>query len=94
MNAAGAATAGNNKPALPAPLLTKLRYRSDEAAEYLAAAHGVVVSARSLDKWRCTSSNGPEFQKFGRAVLYTREALDGWAIAKLGRPLRSTSEAP
>jgi hypothetical protein len=36
---------------------------------------------------------GPEFHKAGRVVLYTREALDAWALAKISGPLKSTSEA-
>ena len=37
---------------------------------------------------------GPEFRKAGdRVVLYTRPALDDWALAKISGPLKSTSEA-
>jgi hypothetical protein len=36
---------------------------------------------------------GPEFHKAGRVVLYTREALDAWALAKISGPLKSTSQA-
>jgi hypothetical protein len=37
---------------------------------------------------------GPEFHKAGdRVVLYRKEALDAWALAKISEPLKSTSEA-
>lgn len=37
---------------------------------------------------------GPEFRKAGdRVVLYTKEALDAWALARISGPVRTTSEA-
>jgi len=36
---------------------------------------------------------GPPFLKFGRHVLYDREALLAWAQARLSPPRRTTSEA-
>jgi hypothetical protein len=37
---------------------------------------------------------GPEFHKAGdRVVLYTKGALDAWALARISGPLKSTSEA-
>jgi hypothetical protein len=38
--------------------------------------------------------DGPEFHKAGdRIVLYTKDALDAWALAKISGPLKSSSEA-
>lgn len=69
----------------------KVRFRSDEASAYLATVHGIPISPRTLDKLRSVGG-GPAFQKFNRSVLYHRDALDSWALEKLGQPLRSTSE--
>jgi hypothetical protein len=70
---------------------TTVRFRSNGAAGYLAAAHGIPISPRTLDKLRSVGG-GPAFQKFNRAVLYHRDALDTWALKKLSQPLGSTSE--
>ncbi|MET4037261.1 putative DNA-binding transcriptional regulator AlpA [Bradyrhizobium sp. JR7.2] len=47
--------------------------RVREAAEYLG------VSKSFLDKARCYGTNGPAFMRFGKAVVYSTEALDEWA---------------
>ena len=75
----------------PWNLPTRVRFRSDEASAYLAETHGIPISPRTLDKLRSVGG-GPAFQKFNRAVLYHRDALDAWASEKLGQPIRSTSE--
>lgn len=77
---------------LPASLRAKVRYRSDEASTYLAAAHGLTVAMRTLDKYRSVGG-GPKFQKFNRSALYLRADLDAWAIEKLGDAKTSTSDA-
>jgi hypothetical protein len=76
----------------PPAFMRKQRLRSDEASQYLEVAHGLTVAPRTLDKLRSVGG-GPEFQRFGRAILYRRDLLDAWAISRLGKPLRSTSEA-
>ena len=35
----------------------------------------------------------PEYHKAGRTVLYTKAALDEWALAKISGPLRSRPSA-
>jgi hypothetical protein len=40
------------------------------------------------------TSDTPAFDKAGRFVLYTQEALDDWALAKISGPRRSSSDAP
>jgi hypothetical protein len=64
--------------------------RRDAAAEYLTKTYGF-GAARTLAKGVVTGDT-PEFHKAGRIVLYTREALDRWALGKIGEPVRSTSE--
>jgi hypothetical protein len=50
-------------------------------------------SEKTLAKLACLGG-GPEFHKAGgRVVLYTKEALDAWALAQISGPLKSTSEA-
>jgi hypothetical protein len=39
------------------------------------------------------TGDSPEYRKAGKIVLYNKEALDAWALSKLGAPIRSTSEA-
>ncbi len=63
--------------------------RRDAAAIYLRQRYGF-GSARTLAKGVVTGDT-PEFHKAGRLVLYTREALDRWALDKIGAPRRSTS---
>jgi hypothetical protein len=79
------------KQEIPA-FMRKIRLRSDEASDYLEYAHGLTVATRTLDKYRSVGG-GPEFQKFNRSVFYHRNELDAWALGKLGKPLRNTSEA-
>jgi len=58
------------------------RLRTPEAAAHLR------VSKSLLEKLR-VSGRGPEYQKLGKIVTYTLEALDSWANA---RKRNSTSE--
>ncbi|MCK9542489.1 MAG: DNA-binding protein [Novosphingobium sp.] len=68
----------------------KGRLNPPEAAEYLTEVHGTPIAHATLNKLRSVGG-GPEFQKFGRAVLYPRTALDEWALARLGEPRASTA---
>lgn len=85
------ASVGSGEVHLPSALRAKVRYRSDEASTYLAAAHGLTVAMRTLDKYRSVGG-GPRFQKFNRSALYHRDDLDAWALEKLGETKTSTSE--
>jgi hypothetical protein len=60
------------------------------AAEYLLKKYGFGAE-RTLAKGVVTGDT-PEFRKAGRIVLYTREALDAWALGKIGAPQKSTSD--
>jgi len=64
--------------------------RRREAAAYLTSKYGFGAE-KTLAKGAVTGDT-PEFRKAGRIVLYTREALDNWALAKIGAPQKSTSE--
>ncbi len=66
------------------------RLRSRAASVYIAEVHGVAVSEQTLNKYRCIGG-GPAFRKFGRIVVYDRDDLDAWALARLGSPRRNTS---
>lgn len=85
------ASAGTPPANLPSALRAKVRYRSDEAAVYLATVHGLTVAMRTLDKYRSVGG-GPRFQKFNRSALYRRDDLDAWALEKLGTTKASTSD--
>lgn len=65
--------------------------RRKAAGVYLTEKYGF-GAARTLAKAAVTG-DGPEYHKAGRVVLYTREALDKWALAKIGAARRSTSAA-
>jgi c-di-AMP phosphodiesterase-like protein len=64
--------------------------RRKDAATYLVTKYGFGAE-RTLAKGVVTGDS-PEYRKAGRIVLYTREALDNWALAKIGGPQRSTSD--
>jgi hypothetical protein len=65
--------------------------RRDAAAAYLKEKYGF-GAAPTLAKGAVTGDT-PVFHKAGRIVLYTREALDAWALAKIGDPQSSPGDA-
>ena len=65
--------------------------RRRKASAYLLEKYGFGAE-RTLAKGVVTGDT-PEFHKAGRIVLYTREALDRWALGKIGEPVRCTSES-
>jgi len=64
--------------------------RRKQAAQYLLSKFGF-GAARSLAKG-ATTGDTPEFHKAGRLVLYTKEALDKWALSKISGPKKSSSD--
>jgi len=64
--------------------------RRKDAAVYLTNKYGFGAE-RTLAKGVVTGDT-PEFCKAGRLVLYTIEALDRWALSKIGAPQRSSSD--
>jgi hypothetical protein len=69
---------------------SKKYIRRADAGSYLRERYGF-CSPKTLAKL-ATVGGSPEYQKCGRTVLYTVEALDNWAQSRIGPPLRSTSE--
>jgi hypothetical protein len=65
--------------------------RRRDAAQYLLGKYGFGAE-RTLAKGAVTGDT-PEYRKAGRIVLYTREALDRWAISKISAPRASSSDA-
>jgi hypothetical protein len=62
------------------------------ASEYLQSRYGLRCSKQTLAKY-ATVGGGPEYIPAGsRQILYTQQALDNWAAARMGKPRRSTSE--
>ena len=68
--------------------------RRKQAGDYLKQTYGF-GSEKTLAKLACVGG-GPFYHRAfgGKAVLYTRADLDAWALAKIGRPQQSTSDAP
>jgi hypothetical protein len=66
--------------------------RRKAAGEYLKSKFGF-GSEKSLAKL-ASVGGGPEFRKAGTAALYEMEALDRWAMSRIGRPQSSTSDTP
>ena len=65
--------------------------RRKAAAEYLRQRWGIPCSEKTLAKLACIGG-GPMYRRFGRIPLYEAADLDEFAQAKLGKPVRSTSE--
>jgi hypothetical protein len=69
---------------------SSLFVRRKEAAQYLKGKYGV-GSPATLAKL-ATVGGGPIFRKNGRIPIYQSADLDAWALAKIGKRVRSTSE--
>ena len=80
--------AWQNRSAIVADQRRFLRRKA--AAKYLLEKFGFGAEA-TLAKAAVTGE-GPLYQKAGRIVLYTPEALEEWALGKIGAPRRSSSE--
>ena len=68
-------------------------FRRSAASGYLSEKYGISISAKTLAKWACVASDGPEYRMFGRTPLYPKSSLDAWALKRLGPLVRSTTEA-
>jgi hypothetical protein len=66
--------------------------RRSAAAEYLTETHGLPTAKQTLARW-AVEGVGPEFQKWGRVVLYPVRRLDDWAMSRLTPPTRSSRKA-
>ena len=67
-------------------------YRRREAAAYVREKHNVPCAAATLATL-ASRGGGPCFCLFGRIPIYSEEDLDAWVEARMGAPVRSTSEA-
>jgi hypothetical protein len=65
--------------------------RRRAAADYLRQRWGIPCSEKTLAKLACVGG-GPAYRRFGRIPLYAHADLDEFAQAKIGKPVRSTSE--
>ena len=68
------------------------RMRRKAASEYLFEVHGVTLSASTLAKL-AVLGGGPKFWKDGAFPIYGAEHLDEFAVLRLGKLRRSTSDA-
>ena len=66
--------------------------RRKAAASYILEHWGYPCSPNTLAKL-AVIGGGPMFRRAGRIPLYAVDDLDSYVEAKLGKPLRSTSEA-
>lgn len=64
--------------------------RRDAAAAYLKQHYG--FGARATLAKLATLGGGPVYSLAGRIPLYKQADLDAWAQAKIGAPMRSTSD--
>ncbi len=69
----------------------KPRLRRCEARDYLEEVHGVVLAVATLAKMACMGG-GPPYNVSVRTPLYPVDELDRWAMQRLGKLVRSTSE--
>jgi hypothetical protein len=67
-------------------------YRRREAAAYVREKHNVPCTEATLATL-ATRGGGPCFRRFGKIPIYPEEGLDSWVEARMGAPVRSTSEA-
>jgi hypothetical protein len=66
-------------------------HQTTQASSYLKEQHGITCAPRTLQDMRA-SGVGPRYVRDGNRVLYPEPELDAWANARLGKPVRSTSE--
>ena len=66
-------------------------HRRKAAAQYIREHWGLPCSPNTLAKL-AVIGGGPVFRRAGRIPLYTIADLDRYAEAKLGKPMRSTSD--
>lgn len=63
---------------------------TSQASDYTKERTGHRISPAHFKKLRCVGG-GPEFQTWGRFVVYPRDALDAWIDGRLSERKRSTS---
>jgi hypothetical protein len=71
--------------------VSPLHLRRRAASEYLKGHWGLPCSEKTLAKLACIGG-GPQFYRAGRIPLYKVSDLDAYAVAKIGKPVSSTSD--
>lgn len=66
-------------------------FRRDAASDYLKATFAIQAAPSYLAKM-AVNGGGPEFHKAGRWPIYSRDALDRWAMSRLGKLVATTAE--
>jgi hypothetical protein len=62
-----------------------------EATEYLWEHYRIRRGNRAMQQMRL-DGDGPAYHRDGNVVVYPRDGLDAWAVAKLGKTVKSTQE--
>ena len=76
----------------PTPALTQRKpLRRPDAAAYVSATYGIPCSSQWLAKLAVVGG-GPLFHKAGRTPLYPPDALDRWALERLGTAHATTED--
>lgn len=70
---------------------TRSRHLQRPVAMYIRTTYHFPCSPQWLAKLAVVGG-GPVFHKAGRTPLYASSDLDAWALARIGRPRRSTSD--
>ena len=65
--------------------------RRKDSAAHVREQYGIPCSNAWLAKL-ATVGGGPVFRKAGRFPIYAVDDLDTWALSRIGKPVRSTSE--
>ncbi len=68
-------------------------YRRAHASIYLKDNYGIHAAVGTLAKW-ASIGGGPPFHYDGRFPIYAQDDLDAWAVERLGKAVRSTSDTP
>jgi hypothetical protein len=68
-----------------------LNMRRADAARYIRETYGIPCVPTTLAK-HAVVGGGPAFRKAGKFPIYSRDDLDAWANARLGKLVHSTSE--
>ncbi|MET4750393.1 hypothetical protein [Bradyrhizobium sp. RT11b] len=69
----------------------RIPLRRKDAARYVEDVHGQPCSPKTLAK-QAVVGGGPPYRKAGKFPLYEPDDLDEWALGKLSRKVRSSSE--
>lgn len=69
----------------------KPNFKRPNASRYLEHKFGITIAPATLAKL-ASIGGGPPFFKSVRTPLYPRDQLDAWAVERLGKLRRSTSD--